>query len=211
MLCISALLAQLVRASASHAEGRRFDSCGAHKHVLRRSALQHAWEACWQESKTLRAFFGTNVNKKSARYTVPVGKDSAERTKEVFCVGPEYAGRTHDSGSCRPGSIPGGPTEDVSCYGLSYSGSTHGWGSCSLGSIPSSPTTLFLQLFENLSYQKLWWTVQDRDYTFLPRLSPHQFGEVWAPPRCFGLLTETCSGVRILTQSVQTLCLRSTN
>ena len=32
----------------------------------------------------------------------------------MFCVGPEYAGSTHASGACRPGSIPGGPTQNIS-------------------------------------------------------------------------------------------------
>lgn len=30
---------------------------------------------------------------------------------EFYIIGTEYAGRTHDSGSCRPGSIPGVPTK----------------------------------------------------------------------------------------------------
>ncbi len=48
------------------------------------------------------------------RYTAPVRREiPLERTREVFCVGPEYAGSTYDSGSYRPGSIPGGPTENV--------------------------------------------------------------------------------------------------
>lgn len=46
----------------------------------------------------------------------------------------------------------------------------------------------------------------DREYAYLPRLSPHQFGEVWAQTRRFGLLAKTCSVIRFRTQDTQVSC-----